>query len=189
MNSATFETSRVFGQAGTGKLLSMAGVTRRLIAASILLWGVASVGFGSELLISAGLGSMADVRAGVEVRFTEKTALQVHAGASFARAVTGDLLGAWRLFSPTERTTLHLLVGATDLLVPLQAQALMVSFGLALEGRWWLSKRVGLSLRVGEGYPIFIENGVLTAKTVRYPFGLWPSLLVSVLVRPRANIR
>lgn len=156
---------------------------KKVLVVLLLLVICAATTCGEELSISAGIGWMAELRAGGEYLFLPRLGLQAHVGASIASAMTADAFLVWRMSNAPGRASVRLLIGVPNALLPFGVNELMVSLGAAVEGRLWLSRRVGLSVRMGEGYPLFYENGAFVSKSLRYPLGLWPDFFVFVWLR------
>lgn len=144
----------------------------------LLLIATASL-LGKEVTLSTGIDWMLGIRGGVEYLFWPNAGVQAHAGISIASAATADLLAVYRILETPRGFALRLLGGVPNALFPIGASEFMISLGGALEARWRITRRIGLSLRIGEGYPLFIAGGRYVAKGINYPLGLWPDLFLS----------
>ena len=148
----------------------------------VLLFVLCAGVSGVELALQVGIDWMLGARAGVECLFGPRLGLQTHVGASIARSIDGDLFFLYEIYSPSPRFSLRLLGGLPNVIFPLGANAVMVSFGGAAEALWRFKRGIGLAVRIGEGYPFYFENWQYTGSGVAFPLGLWPDLFISLRV-------
>ncbi len=136
---------------------------------------------GSPLTLAVGVDWMAGIRAGAEYLPGGRIGIRLDLGITLLGLLTADMLAAYHLLPPGSRVELNLLVGIPNLLVPLTWSAAMVSVGAGLELRWFLWRTAGIALRIGEGYPLFFEAGKPVIRPLRFPLGLWPDAVLSVV--------
>lgn len=134
----------------------------------------------TELTLSSGIDWMLGIRGGFEYLFLPRAGVQAHAGFEIPGAVSTDLFAVFRVLESEGGFSLRLLGGVPNALFPIGTSDFMLSVGAALEARWRLAPGFGLSLRAGEGYPLFFRGARFAPKTIGYPLGLWPDLFLSI---------
>ena len=135
---------------------------------------------GSSLAYSVEVDWQMSLQGGVSYCFNEYLGVKGGLGISLMGLLAAEsyLVVDPHLVPKPWRATL--LVGIPNFLVPSSFNAAMLSLGGALEVERDISPSLTIALRVGAGFPLFFEEGKALVRDVRFPFGLWPEVVLSL---------
>lgn len=157
-----------------------------LLAATVvtLLVAVAPRAQGSQTRIHLSADWMAGVRGGIEHRGDPGIGMQADLGITPFGLFTADLFFALDLLEPENPYRFDLLLGVPNAAMPVTTiRAGMVSLGGSLRFGFDLTETVGLSFRLGAGFPFFFEEDKDIIRDTHLP--LWPDVCVAVTFRIR----
>jgi hypothetical protein len=125
---------------------------------------------------------MAGVRGGIEHRGDPGIGVQADLGITPFGLFTADLFFALDLLEPETPYRFDLLLGVPNAAMPVTTiRAGMVSLGGSLRFGFDLTETVGLSFRLGAGFPFFFEEDKDVIRDT--PMTLWPDVCVAITFR------
>jgi len=149
----------------------------------LLLVIVTEQSYASDNMVCVSLDLQLCIRGGIEHRFNHRLGIKSDIGISPFGIATADGLLVVYLLPEKYRWELNICAGILTLSAPVNFKGAMLSFGGSLLTRFKISEKVGIDLRIGEGYPLFFEKDKDIIRDARFPLNLWPDLVLGVSFR------
>ncbi len=156
---------------------------KKRILTLLLLLTVAGKSFSSDNLICVSLDWQLSVRGGIEHKFNHRLGIKSDIGISFLGILNADALLVVYLLPEKFRWELNICAGIPNIAAPITFEGAMISLGGSLLTRFKINEKVGVDLRVGEGFPLFFEKDKDVIRDINFPLGLWPDFVLGVSFR------
>jgi len=153
---------------------------RRLwfFAGVVLLAVMATHAQAAKPRLSVGLGSMMDVRIGLEHPWGSRMSLQADGGISIMGMVTCDLLAVFHMLPRESDLQFDFYGGIPNAGAPMTFAGCMVSLGGGFRIGYRIWENVYLDLRLGVGFPFFFEADTRVIRDVR----AWPDIYIGIRI-------
>lgn len=125
------------------------------------------------------------VRLGEETELCDWARFKVDIGASLFGLVVADALLVLPLIEPKQFWNVDLLIGIPNAATPVTFPGGMFSIGASVRIGCRMPSKHRLSLRIGAGYPFFLEPGRPVIRDTNLPVDFWPDLALEYRLAPR----
>ena len=136
--------------------------------------------FSSADFFSINLNWQLGIRFGFEHHFSSQVGFKADAGLAVPGIITADGFILFYTHCLNEKWQISICPGISNILIPIGANAGMISPGVSIMIRHRLSKKMNLEFRFGEGFPLFFESRKKVIRDINMPFGLWPDLSIGI---------
>ena len=146
----------------------------------LLMIALTKVSYSAENLICLGVNWQLGLMCGIEHKFNSRIGVKSDIGLAVPGIIFTDALLVIYLLPEGHRCQLNICSGVLTAAVPLGARAAMLSLGATLLGRYHITERRSIDLRLGEGFPLFFEKDKDIIRDIHFPFGLWPDIAIGM---------
>jgi len=157
---------------------------RRTVLIILVLFMVISGVSADRLEYSIGVDWQLSAQVGVLAPLSDRISLQAALGVSAMGLVAAEAYVTCRLplFDPPWGA--HILFGIPNFLVVPTLEGAMLSLGGAFAIKRRFSDKISFHLRLGAGYPFFIEEDRPVLRDITFPLNLWPEAALVMYYRP-----